>query len=170
MNIKLKIHVNPIVNALIFCLFVDMRYALQLNEVRTPVPGGGLDEEGLKQVWDEFERLYEKQFGAGAGYREAGMQVVTFRVEARAKITRPTLVKFPLQSADASGAVKEKRNIFLPGQKGFADVAVYDGRKLQAGNAVPGPAIIELPLTNVLIDEDQTGKLDEYLNIMIKGK
>ena len=147
---------------------VDMRYALQLNEVRTPVPNGKLSTDDLAKVWEEFERLYEKQFGQDAGYREAGMQVVTFRVEARAMIAKPTLSRFPQQSEDASGAIKTERDIFLRSQNRFVNVNIYDGGKLQPGNVISGPAIIEHPLTTILIDEDQVGQVDEYLNTVIK--
>jgi N-methylhydantoinase A len=149
---------------------IDMRYALQLNELRTPVPRGRLSSEDLEKVWDEFESLYEKLFGKGSGYRPAGMQVVTFRLEARAKVAKPAPVKLPLQPPDASGAVKMERDIFLPGQKRFVNVNIYDGGKLQPGNIVAGPSIIELPLTTILIDDDQVGRVDEYLNTIIKAK
>jgi N-methylhydantoinase A len=147
---------------------IDMRYALQLNEVRTPVPLGRLSDKDLEEVWDTFEQLYEKLFGKGSGYRGAGMQVVNFRVEARAKIAKPTIAKLPMASLDASGAVKMKRDIFLPNCKQYVNVNIYDGDKLLPGNNIPGPAIIELPLTTLLVDADQTAFVDEYCNFIIK--
>lgn len=146
---------------------VDMRYALQMNEVRTPVPDGDLTEKDLARVWDEFERLYEKQFGKGAGYREAGIQVVTFRVEARSSIKKPSLVKLPEAGKDSSHAVKTKRKIFLPNMNRFQMATIYDGNRLRPGNVVYGPAIIEHPMTTILIDEDMVGKIDGYLNTLI---
>jgi len=147
---------------------IDMRYALQLNEVRTPVPPGRLSDQDLEGVYDTFEELYEKLFGKGSGYRGAGMQVVNFRVEARAKIAKPTIAKAPTVSADASRAVKMKRDIFLPSCKQYIKANIYDGLKLLPGNNISGPAIIELPLTTVLVDADLAAVVDEYCNFIIK--
>jgi N-methylhydantoinase A len=149
---------------------IHMRYARQVHEVATPIPLGKLNSEDLGRVYSEFERLYERLYGKGAGYREAGMEVVTFKVEGRCRVPKPKLRKYDVQSPDASGAVKIKRDVFLQKLGGFVNINIYDFDKLQSGNVIPGPAIIETPITTVLIDGDQTGRVDQYLNIIITKK
>lgn len=150
--------------------FIDMRYKRQVHEVTTPVPPGRLNKEQLDKVYAEFEKLYAKLFGKGAGYREAGMQVVTFRLEARAGIRKPSFAKQKLTSPDPSGAVKMKRKVFLRKYNGFTEVNIYDFGKLQPGNIIKGPTIIETPVTTILIDADQSGRMDEYRNIILTEK
>ena len=148
--------------------FVDMRYSRQVHGVRTPCPDGKLNAGDLEKVYSTFETLYERLYGKGAAYREAGMQITTFRVEARGSMARPALTKHPMSSSDPSGASKLPREAFF--HRGPVIVDIYDFEKLQAGNVVPGPAIIESPITTILIDSDQTGRLDEYLNVIVGPK
>jgi N-methylhydantoinase A len=145
--------------------YVDMRYMRQVHEVTTPCPGGRLSSEDLEKVYTAFETLYEKLYGKGSAYREAGMQIITFRVEARGRITKPKLIRYEMNPPDPSAALKTKRQTFLHGKSTNMDV--YDFNKLQAGNMVPGPAIIETPTTTILIDSDQMARLDEWLNTII---
>jgi N-methylhydantoinase A len=148
--------------------YVAMRYRRQVHELRTPVPAGRLKSDDLGQVYNEFERLYEKSYGKGAAYKEAGMQIVTFRVEARGRIVKPVLEKYPTQGRDPSSALKTNREIFLRKYNGFVTANIYDFNRLRAGNIVPGPAIIETPVTTILIDADQTAEVDEYLNVIMR--
>ena len=148
--------------------FVDMRYSRQVHGVRTPCPDGKLKAGDLEKVYSTFETLYERLYGKGAAYREAGMQITTFRVEARGSIARPALTKYRMSSSDPSGASKLSREAFF--NVGPVMVDIYDFERLQAGNVVPGPAIIESPITTILIDSDQTGRLDEYLNVIVGPK
>jgi len=145
--------------------FVEMRYRRQVNEVRTPCLGGKLTEEDLEKVYTNFERLYENLYGEGCGYREAGMQIITFSVEGRGRLAHPAMTKYELSTPDASAALKSQRTVWLHGKP--CKVDVYDFANLKAGNVIIGPAIIETPITTVVIDSDQRGRLDEYLNIII---
>jgi N-methylhydantoinase A/oxoprolinase/acetone carboxylase beta subunit len=45
------------------------------------------------------------------------------------------------------------------------DIYIFD--KLQAGNIIKGPAIIEATKTTIVIHPDQTASVDEYLNVRI---
>ncbi|MBI2919360.1 MAG: hydantoinase/oxoprolinase family protein [Chloroflexi bacterium] len=148
--------------------FVDMRYMRQVHHVRTPCPRGRLTPRDLEGVYGAFEALYERLYGKGAAYKEAGMQVITFRLEARGRIPKPALRKHPLQSRDPSPGLKGSRRVLVAKQ--WTDVNVYSSVQLAAGNVIDGPAIIETPITTVLIGPDQQGSLDAYLNTTIGRK
>ncbi|MDP2660425.1 MAG: hydantoinase/oxoprolinase family protein, partial [Dehalococcoidia bacterium] len=147
--------------------YCEMRYAKQIHELRVPVPQGKLTAVDLEHLIDRFERLYEDLYGKGSAFREAGIHLETFVVEGKGKIRRPTFVKHDLNSADPSAALKTMRDVFLRKRRGFVSVPVYDFNKLGAGNVVPGPAIIETPITTILVDADQKSKVDEYLNVIV---
>ncbi len=153
-------------DAVVLSRYVDMRYMRQVHHVRTPCPAGRLGTHELEGVWSAFEALYERLYGKGAAYKEAGMQVITFRLEARGSIPKPALRKHRLESRDPSRALKGNRRALLAGQ--WQDIAVYGSEKLQAGNVVDGPAIIETPITTILVGPAQTASLDAYLNTTIR--
>jgi N-methylhydantoinase A len=149
---------------------IDLRYGRQVNEVHTPVPLGVLGTNDLERVYDEFERLYEQLYGQGAAYREGGIQLVTYGVEARAAMIKPVLARHKVKTPNPSGALKAKRDVFFSEYKDFVSTNVYDNERLQAGNVISGPAVIETPITSIVIAPDQTGKVDEYLNVIITSK
>src|SRR5690606_13737702 len=62
---------------------VDFRYRRQVHEVTTPVRvETPLSDEGLKALVADFESLYERKFGRGTAYREAGIEMTMFRLTA----------------------------------------------------------------------------------------
>src|SRR5207244_9663362 len=70
----------------------DIRYKGQINEVEVPVPAGTLDEGALAQLVSDFHRRYETVYGQGAGFREARVAAVTYRVRTSAVRGNPRIV------------------------------------------------------------------------------
>lgn len=71
---------------------IDLRYSRQVHEVTTPVRGTyPLGEEDFAEVVAEFERLYERKYGKGSAYREAGLEMTQFRLTARGLMDRPEI-------------------------------------------------------------------------------
>jgi N-methylhydantoinase A len=56
--------------------------------VRAATP---LDAGGLTNLIDDFESLYERKFGKGSAYREAGIEMTMFRLTASGLMQRPSL-------------------------------------------------------------------------------
>ena len=46
---------------------------------------------------------------------------------------------------------------------------IYDFERLESGNTLYGPAIIESPITTILISGGNKGIVDRYKNIIIRG-
>ena len=162
--------------------YVDMGYVRQVHEVKTPVPPGKLTEEVLNSVYDDFEHLYEKLYGKGSAYREAGMKIVTFSVYGIGKIKKPSLTKYKTSDTNPHQAIKGNRKSFTKGDRAlgiiktgeavsgyFIDTDVYDFDKLFCGNAITGPAIIETPITTILVGSKQQAKVDDYKNIILQS-
>ena len=59
---------------------IDMRYTMQLAEVTAPVADGPLDAAAIEAAAAAFEARYAELYGKDAGFREAGIQAITFRV------------------------------------------------------------------------------------------
>lgn len=147
---------------------IDLRYSRQVHEVKTSVRGTvPLDEASLKQVVDDFELLYERKYGRGSAYREAGIEMTQFRLTARGAMDRPELIPLPIEGSDSSSALIGKRRIFVEAAGRMTDADIYDFEKLRPGNVLEGPAVVHTPITTIVLQKGQRGQLDAYRNLLI---
>jgi N-methylhydantoinase A len=148
---------------------VDFRYSRQVHEVTTPVRAATpLDDAGVKRLIDDFEALYERKYGRGSAYRDAGMEMTSFRLSARGLMARPSIEKEKLGSEAPNGARMGKRKVFVEAANGMAEAEIYDFTKLAPGNVMRGPAVIHTPITTIVLQAKQTGCMDAYRNIVIE--
>lgn len=148
--------------------FVSMRYRRQIhNEVWVTLPDGEVTDEILERTCESFKFRYEELYGKGSAYEQAGMEMVTFRVDAYRRSPKPKWNRLSSEGADASSAIKEKRNVFFRGH-GFTPARIYDFSRLRTGNKLPGPAVIEASTTTVIIPPQREGRVDGYLNIVVE--
>jgi N-methylhydantoinase A len=148
---------------------VAMRYGLQVHELGIPLARGFplCDADVALQI-EAFERLYEQRYGKGSAYREAGVELTQFRVTGRGLLRRPELVKSVLGNADASAAQIGTREILVEAQSAFALAPIYDFVRLKPGNVIAGPAVIHAPVTTIVLQDAQIGRIDEYMNTVIE--
>ena len=148
---------------------VDLRFARQVHEVTTPVRDSGpLDDSAIERLIGHFESLYERKFGKGSSYRGAGVEMTLIRLTARGFITPPAIEKVPQGTLDASAAKTGTRDVFVDASDGFAPADIYDFTRLAPGNVLTGPAVIHTPITTIVVQQDQTGHVDEYRNLIIE--
>jgi N-methylhydantoinase A len=147
--------------------FVDLQLSGQVHAVRVPVDAGDLDAaDGGEGVIARFVELYEAKFGAGTAYRQAGVEAMTFVVEAVASLPVPSAESLPSEGLDSSHAQKGERPVHFPGA-GFEPVAVYDAERLRPGNELTGPAVVEAEDTTVLVHPGRRLWLDGQLDLRI---
>jgi N-methylhydantoinase A len=149
---------------------IDMRYTMQLAEVTAPVANGTLDAAAIEDAAAAFEERYAALYGAEAGFREAGIQAITFRVRGIGVLPfSPAFPEIPAApSADPTDAQVGIRPVCLDAAAGFVDTAIYDYRELRAGHVLTGPAIVEVSTTTVVIPGGTTGTVDRLGNLTIR--
>ncbi len=148
---------------------VDLRYARQVHEVTTPVRGKTpLDQASLSALVDDFEALYERKYGKGSAYREAGIEMTMFRLSARGKLERPDIKPLPIEGADSGQAKVGRREIFVDARNGMAEADIYDFDKIKPGNRIVGPAVIHTPITTIVLQDAQQAQMDALRNIVIE--
>jgi N-methylhydantoinase A len=147
---------------------IDIRYSLQLAEVSTPVRNGRLTDEDVAAVASDFEELYERLFGKGTGFSDAGFQFITYRIHATGHLAfKPELP--PVEaSASQTPPVKSTRRAFLGPAGGWRDTTVYDYAVLRAGHRLAGPAIVEAPTTTVVVPEGHAAVVDPLGNLALR--
>jgi N-methylhydantoinase A len=163
---KLKTERLPTAD-LVLRRFVDLQLSGQVHAVRVPVEAADLDAgDGGEGVIARFVELYEAKFGAGTAYRQAGVEAVTFIVEATARLPVPTAESLPSEGSDPSHALKGDRPVYFAGA-GFEPVTLYNAEQLRPGNELAGPAVVEAEDTTVLVAARQRLWLDGLLNLRI---
>ncbi|MFC4948773.1 hydantoinase/oxoprolinase family protein [Pseudonocardia sp. GCM10023141] len=149
---------------------IDMRYTMQLAEVTTPVAAGPLDTAAVEAAAAGFEERYAALYGAEAGFREAGIQAITFRVRGVGVLPfSPTLPEVaPAASPDPAAAQVGSRPVCLDAATGYVDTPIYDYGALRAGHTIVGPAIVEVPTTTVVVPGGTTGTVDHLGNLTLR--
>jgi N-methylhydantoinase A len=146
---------------------VDMRFTMQLAEVTTPVEPGPIDVNAVTRLGQAFEAAYASLYGKDAGFREAGMQIITYRMRARARL--PIHPELPhLKHGGEQAKPRSRRRAFLDVRRGWQDTAVYDYRDLSRDDRLVGPAVVETPTTTVALPEGCTATLDQLGNMVIR--
>src|SRR5215472_5695267 len=74
---------------------VDMRYRYQVHELNVPFPPGTgeITADAMEELYARFDALYEKAYGQGSAYREAGREIIIFRVTAVGELKKPNLAR-----------------------------------------------------------------------------
>ena len=153
-----------------FFRYVDIQYRRQTHQITVPVVTYSLTPEAVDDLIERFEKKYEELYGAGAAYREAGIEITTFRIDAMGRTPKPKLQQYALVKTDLSSAQMGERDVYFGEVEKFVRTKVYRGLDIRAGSQIDGPAIFEYPGTTVVIGPNQRGTLDCWLNIVIETK
>jgi N-methylhydantoinase A len=146
--------------------FVEMRFARQTKELRVPYPPTRPDS--LEPLVDAFLRTYARRYGEESVPESAGLELVTFAVEASAALPRPQLRTFDESGPDASPARVGARKAWDAAARAMAPTDVFEGERLRPGNRVAGPAVIEYDTTTVALTSGQIAVVDSLLNLSIR--
>jgi N-methylhydantoinase A len=145
-----------------------MRYRYQVHELNVPFPAGTdeITSDQMEELYTRFDALYEKAYGQGSAYREAGREIIIFRVTAVGELKRPKIERARGRETNPETAVKGKREVYFEESGNFL-TSVYDFDRLEPGNEISGPAIVETPVTTVVVNPTDRAAVDEFRNIII---
>ncbi|MCH8056099.1 MAG: hydantoinase/oxoprolinase family protein [Deltaproteobacteria bacterium] len=148
---------------------VDMRYRYQVHELNVPFPPGTSEvtEIDMEELYARFDDLYEKSYGKGSGYREAGKEILTFRLTAIGKLKKPNIKRDPIEKIGPDHAFKEKREVYFEEHGDFIPTGIYDFERMKPGMEILGPAVIETPVTTVVVNPKDRAEMDEFRSVRI---
>jgi len=148
---------------------VDLRYSRQVHEVTTPLKAPlPLTNDGLEILSRDFESLYERKYGKGSAFREAGIEMTQFRLTARGLLNHPDMSAAKTVGKDSSAALTGRRKIFVEAKSAMIESDIYDFTLLNPGNVIKGPAVIHTPITTIVLQDNQKSVMDQYRNIIIE--
>ena len=137
-----------------FFYALDLRYVGQYHEVRVDdVPETALNEPSFDTIKEMFHRAHDSLYGYALDAGDTLVELVNVRLCAIGLTEKPAIAEKPVFPDDPTGALKGKRPVYLPGRQKISDVTVYDGDLLRHGNRLDGPAIVESPVTTILVPD-----------------
>lgn len=145
---------------------LDVRYKGQGHDLMIPYVTGEDADTLARNLRSSLDKAHARLYGYAAGSDEAA-QVVTLRVEAVGTIPKATVGRYEQGTGHPDVALKGTRTVFLPEAGGFAQVNVYDRRLMSPGHVITGPAVIEQMDSTTLVLPDQTGTVDQALNLIL---
>ncbi len=140
----------------------DCRYLKQYHEVSFVVPPAALKSRDTGSIGDTFHAEHNRLYGYSLQDQAAPVEIINVRVQAMGITEKPTFRKETYSGTDPSGALKGERPAYIPAEKSFETVPVYDGHKMRYGNLVTGPAIIEQITTAIFVGESFDCLVDEF--------
>ncbi len=147
---------------------VDVRYRQQVHTITTAVSvEGALSIDDLDDIGHQFDELYAERYGAEAGFREAGLELVACSVSAVVPMDRPRLQTSELEGASPEKAHVETREVYFAPVADVLKADCYDFDRLRSGNRLEGPAIVWSPTTTIVVNPGQTAECDEYRNLVV---
>ncbi len=141
---------------------VMMRYTGQLNDLEAVSPLSRLDSAAdLDVLIAAWEALYERINSRVSKYEQAGYQVFEVGIIAHTARTKPQLQRHARrEAAPAAAARKGERKAYFDGR--WHTASIWDMERLRAGNVVLGPAVLEHPMTTLVVPPDGRVRLDEW--------
>ncbi len=145
---------------------VDMRYRRQTHDLVIPLPPGPLGTEDVRELVERFERAYEDTYGKGAGFRQAGIEITTFRVDGVGRLPKPALRAG--EPGTRSDAPERYRDAWDSASGEVVRTPLVPWLGLLPGQTVSGPAVIEHATTTVVVAGDRRALVDDHGNLIIE--
>jgi N-methylhydantoinase A len=151
---------------LIIDKYAEVRYHGQYHEVEMSFKAGAVTSDDIDQLVEEFHRRHEELYTFAMPW--VPIEFRNLRLIARVGVKKIHLQKIAAGTKNPSAARKRTRPCCFDGS--FIDTPIYDSSRLKAGNVIPGPAIVEEPLTTVVIPPGFQCDIDEYGNYIMRRK
>ncbi|NBC35995.1 hydantoinase/oxoprolinase family protein [Novosphingobium sp. FSY-8] len=141
---------------------LDVRYEGQAFEVPLSIDPETLKRDGLKAVTDRFDAEHLRLFTFNM---DSAHELVNLRAVAMGPAL--DLPAPPLAQSDGNVARAKIRDHQLWADGAMVPAVIYDRALLQAGDVIPGPAIVVEMDSTTLIEADCVGTVDHVGNILI---
>ena len=145
-----------------FTRLAKFRYQNQEHTTEVELEGK-ITGDKISAIVDNFKHIYEREYT----YRlDAPVEMVGIHLVAVAEVGKPSLPLRPKTGRDVTTAIKSRRSVDYA-LEGVHDTTIYDGKKLEPGMMLKGPAIIEEEGTTTVVHPGNETLVDDYGNYII---
>lgn len=135
-------------------------------EVGTGTGNGEIDIVPLQEILERFFAAHERAYGFAD--RDALVEIVSCRATARASLGAPRPIKREISETRSPIADRNRPVCFAVDQ--ILSTPVFDRDKLQPGDVITGPAIIDQMDATTVIFPGDVARVDAYGNILVTVK
>jgi N-methylhydantoinase A len=144
---------------------VEVRFVHQQHDLPIPIPNEPITDATIREAEERFRNRYFELYRVRT---DDPCRFVNFGVRATGIVPKPQLPTMPMGDGNAARAIKAARQVFFREQGGFVESRVYDRRKLQNGDRLDGPAILEEPDSTTVCPSGYSITVDRFLNVVLK--
>jgi len=141
---------------------LDLRYLKQYHEVNVEITSAEIQRFDLSAITARFHKKHNALFGYSLEKEQTPVELINLRIVCIGQTLKPEFQAEALKSSDPSKAFKKTRKAWLPLQRRFEEIDVFDGDRLNFGNKVVGPAIIEQINTTTFVTPEYNLLVDKY--------
>jgi N-methylhydantoinase A len=134
-----------------YLLQLDLRYIRQYHEVSVELSWEEIEAGNTALVAKRFHQAHDALYGYSLEDRGTPVELINMRLTAVGTTEKPNLLSQAYTGPDPASAWKGRRSVYLPNEKRFAEVPVYDGFALTYGMRLPGPVVIEQVNTTTFV-------------------
>jgi len=146
-----------------YALELDMLYGGQVNLKRASSPLLRIEKpEDAQVIYDAFEQEFSEAFSPLVVNKPGGVFLDNFVLRVTVPTWNPDVPEYPLQGEDPASALVSERKAYWPETKAWAMTPIYQFEQLQAGNLIPGPAVVEAELTTIVVPPGQKFAIDKH--------
>jgi N-methylhydantoinase A len=148
----------------VITLGCDVRYVGQYHELAVPWLVDEVENADLTGVAKRFHDIHDRLYGYALP--EAPLELVNVRAAVVALTPKPPLPG--VAPGQASDALRSHRPVWIAEERAFLAAPVYDGDALGSGARLPGPAIVELPTTTVVLGPGWRCETDRHGSFLLE--
>jgi N-methylhydantoinase A len=149
---------------------LDLRYVGQYHEVNVEADEGDVQSMNCEGMRKGFHREHNRLYGYDLEQEGTEVELVNVRMSAVGITEKPSFREEPFQGEDPSSCLKGERPVFLPEEKAYRGVPVYDGNRMGHGHRVTGPAIIEQVNTTIFVPNGWDMACDPFGSYVLSAR
>jgi N-methylhydantoinase A len=146
--------------------FLKMKYLGEpvAKGLEIPLASGQIDDKKMSASRKKFHILHETRYSFAV--LDEPVWLVELRVRGVKKVTRVKFRRWTEKGASSVGARVGQREVYFE-KKGYLKTRVYAREKLDPGNIVLGPAIVEELTSTCVVPPNFRAKIDRLRNLVI---
>ena len=144
----------------------DISFEGQGFPLTIPIPSGKLTRNHFGEISETYREHYASAHGRAID--EVPLQVFGWRIFGLGPEPNVRFDFSNLPEKDVKNALKGNRRIYMPENKGFRKVNIFDRYQLKPGQKFKGPALIEERMTTTVIGPRSNFQVDKFQNLIIE--
>ena len=128
---------------------LEIRYLGQIHECNVELSCERLDYSSLAALREAFHQRHKALFSYSEP--DSPIELVNLECSVIARLQRPPMPELAIPAEASAASPVGHRPMLFSAQDDWQDTPVYNGDRLQAGQTIQGPCVIEEATTNIVV-------------------